>query len=55
MKPSSMQIADAIINKTPRYEVCAKDKHQRRRKKDILAAICVHCRRTCPLAGKGKS
>jgi len=51
---SSQQIADAITSKIPRYAVCVKDKHQRRRNKDVLAAICVHCRRGCPLAGKGR-
>jgi len=51
---SSMQITDAITSKIPRYAVCIKDKHQRRRNREVLTAICAHCRRGCPLAGREK-
>ena len=55
MKPTSQHIAEAIISKIPRYAVCVKDKHKRRRAVEVLTAICAHCRRrTCPLAGNGK-
>lgn len=34
------------------YYVCLKDRKQRRRPKAILAALCIHCRRNCLLAGR---
>jgi len=54
MNPISQQIADAIINQIPRYAVCKLDRKQRRRAVEVLTAICVHCRRGCPLAEKVK-
>ncbi len=49
---SSKLIAEAIIRQIPEYQVCLKDRHQRRRAVEVLTAICAHCRRACPLAGR---